>query len=180
MDFKEFVKTINGHTKAFYQNDIDQINENSKIINWFLGLAGGGLLFSFNKYDEANGENIQLITFQAALFVLTIIIGILHRYLTKVYKNRAVTIMRMFDFLAIEFKLVEGNEMENDLEDPDEKMDNIFNRYVNGGYFEDDDKKNFNKLYKKQRTNYNINLGMSIFSVLLVLAQFAFFFVVVI
>ena len=137
MKIDAFLDKINTHTKAIYENEINQVSENGSIINWLLGLAGGALLFSFDKYDSIKSEDVWIISIQAMVFVLIIIVGFLHRIKTKEFRSDTIAMIRMFDFLKIEFELL-PDEIESDLEN--EKLITVFDNYLNGEYFDEEDK----------------------------------------
>lgn len=177
MEIKEFLDHINNHTKAIYENEIEQVKENGTIINWLLGLAGGALLFSFNKYDSVNEENIPIIIFQAAVFVAIILVGFLHRVKTKTFRDNTTSMIRMFGFLKIEFQLV-PDELENELEN--ERLITVFDNYINGEYFDEEDKDIFEDLSKRQRRNYTLTKVLTTLSIVLMVVQFACFFYLIV
>ena len=146
MEIQEFIESVNNHTKEIFKNEIIEVNENGQIINWLLGLAGGALLFSLNRYSSAEPDNSLLIKIQIAFFALIIIVGFFHRIFTKSFRSFTVSMIRMFDFLAIEFKL-EPDEIQSDIEDG--HFDSICERYLEGEYFIDEDDKTFTDLRKK-------------------------------
>ena len=176
MDINEFLGRINSHTKAIYENEIEGVAENGKIVNWLLGLAGGALLFSFNKYATIDSQNLYLIITQACIFITIIITGFLHRIVTKSFRSYTISIIRMFEFLRIEFELV-PDEIESELKN--EKLDKVFHNYLNGEYFDEQDSIIFENLGKKQIRSYRLTIGLAIFSVMLMLMQFGCFFVMV-
>jgi hypothetical protein len=106
MQTNDFLDRMHAHTKAIYENGIEQVTENGKITNWLLGLAGGALLLSFNKYDTIENKNITFIIVQALIFIATIFAGYLHRIKTKAYRDYTISIIRMFEFLKIEFEAI--------------------------------------------------------------------------
>lgn len=176
MDIENFLDKINTHTKAIYENEINQVSENSSITNWLLGLAGGALLFSFNKYDAIGKDNISIIVFQSVIFIATIVVGFLHRLRTNIYRNQTISIIRMFDFLKIEFDLI-PDEIEDDLES--EGLITVFDNYLNGEYFDDEDKETFEILSNDQIKSYKKLKLLTGLAVLLMILQFGCFFIII-
>ena len=176
MDEKEFLEKINSHTIAIYKNEINQVNEKSIIINWLLGLASIGLLFSFNRYQSIDLNNIWLITSQFIIFIFIIIVGFLYRLKVKSFKENTISIIRMFDFLKLEFQLV-PDEIVNDLQDS--KLEKIFNDYLNGEYFQEKDEEYFLGALRKQNRDNLILKLLSIISIFLMILQFGCFFLMI-
>lgn len=174
MEIKEFIERINTHTKAIYENEIDEVLENGRILNWLMGLAGGALLFSFSEFDKIDPANLSLIIIQAVTFVLIIATGLLHRIFTKAHRSYTIAIIRMFDFLRIEFELL-PNDIEKELEE--EKLDVVFSNYLNGEYFDELDTATFEDLGKKQKRSHRLTITLAIFSILLMIVQFSCFFI---
>ena len=176
MKTQEFLQRLHTHTKSIFENEIDQVNENGRIMNWFLGLAGVALLFSFNKYSEINSDALTFVIIQAIVFVLIIVLGFLHRYFTKEFKSRTTSMIRMFDFLLIEFELV-PDDIINDLSN--ERFDSVFETYINGGYFQEKDEEIFAGISIKQIRAYRITLAISIISIILMMIEFGMFFLII-
>lgn len=176
MDIEEFLIKINDHTKAIYKNEIEQVNENGKIINWLLGLAGIALLFSFNKYDAIDSEKLWIILVQAVIFISIIIVGFLHRLKTKSFKDHTVTIIRMFDFLKIEFELI-PDEIVSSIET--EQLITVFDNYLNGEFFEDESKETFERISNKQAESYSATRILTSISIVLMVLQFGCFFIMI-
>jgi hypothetical protein len=176
METNDFLDRIHIHTKAIYENEIEQVTENGKITNWLLGLAGGALLFSFSKYDVIENKNITVIIVQALIFIATIFAGYLHRTKTKAYRDYTISIIRMFEFLKIEFEAI-PDELENDLEN--EKLITVFDNYLNGEYFDEDDTEIFENLCKDQINSYKMTKFLTSLSIILMLLQFACFFIII-
>ena len=150
MDINEFLEKINTHTKAIYENEIVQVSENGKTINWLLGLAGGALLFSFNKIDDVKEESIPIVYVQALIFIATIVVGFFHRTITQAFRDHTISIIRMFDFLKIGFELI-PDEIESELEN--ETLITVFDNYLNGEYFNEEDKETFDRISKNKMNN---------------------------
>ncbi|MGE4289922.1 MAG: hypothetical protein AB7E36_14650 [Salinivirgaceae bacterium] len=176
MDFDAFLNKLHNHSKAIYENAMDEATENGRIINWLVGLAGGGLIFSFNQYHNIAPDNKFLVVFQFFVFVLIIVAGFLHKWSTSRFRSETTAIIRMMDFLSIEFALVPDDlisEIEN------EKLDDVFFNYLNGTYFQDEDEQNFKELIRKQTLYKRLSMVLTVGIVLLMLLQFSFFFVAV-
>ena len=176
MEIDAFLEKINKHTKAIYENEIKQVSENGSIINWLLGLAGGALIFSFNKYDAIKSEDAWIISIQAIVFVLIITVGFLHRIKIKEFRDKTIAMIRMFDFLQIEFELL-PDEIESDLED--ERLLTVFDKYLNGDYFEEIDKSVFDKISAGQKRKYKLTRLLTILSIILMVVQFGCFFALI-
>ncbi|RNC86857.1 MAG: hypothetical protein ED556_05390 [Winogradskyella sp.] len=176
MNVIDFLDKINTHTKAIYENEIEQVNDNGKIINWLLGLAGGALIFSFNKYSEIDSSDFPIIMTQALLFFTIILVGYLHRVKTKVFKDHTIALIRMFDFLKIEFELV-PDEIENELKT--EKLDTIFDNYLNGEYIAEEEKEAFEKISNDQSSSYKATKFLTITSIILLVLEFGCFFAII-
>ena len=176
MEIKEFLKRINTHTKAIYENERELALENGNIVNWLLGLASGALLFSFNKYNTISTDNFSIMTIQACIFVIIIVVGFLHRNKTKAFRSNTISMIRMFDFLAMEFELV-PNEIENELKN--EKIANIFDKYLNGYYFTENDMILFEEISRKQSLCNKAIKVLTILSIVLMLIQFGCFFAII-
>ena len=174
MKIEEFLSKINNHTKAIYENEIEQVNENGRIINWLLGLAGLALLFSFNKYDSIGSEKFWIVLLQSLIFMSIIIVGFLHRLKTKSFRDHTIKIITMFSFLNIEFELI-PDDIENDLET--EELRKVFYDYLDGKYFEDDDLETFDSLSKSQIKSYTSTRNLTTISIVLMVLQFGCFFI---
>jgi hypothetical protein len=176
MDFDAFLEKLHNHSRAIYENAMDEATENGRIINWLVGLAGGGLIFSFNQYPSIAPENKFLVVFQFFVFVAIIAAGFLHKWATGHFRSETTAIIRMMDFLSIEFGLVPDDlisEIEN------EKIDDVFFNYLNGTYFQDEDEQTFKELMQKQNSFKKLCSVLTVAIVLLMLLQFSFFFVAV-
>lgn len=173
MQIKDFLNKINIHSKAIYQNEINQVYENGKIINWLLGLAGGALLFSFNRYENIEKDDIPIVIVQSLVFITIISVGFTHRIKTKSFKDNTVKMIRMLDFLKIEFEII-PDEIENDLEA--DGIYPVFDKYLNGKYFEEEDRIIFDKISAKQIRGYKTTRVLTILAILLMILQFGFFF----
>ena len=173
MNINDFLDKINTHTKAIYENEIVQVSENGKIINWLLGLAGGALLFSFNKIDDVNVKSISIVYIQATIFMATIVVGFFHRTVTKAFRDHTISIIRMFDFLKIAFELI-PDEIESELEN--ETLITVFDNYLNGEYFDEDDKETFYKISKNQISSYRMTVFLTTLSIILMILQYGCFF----
>lgn len=176
MDFDAFLNKLHNHSRAIYENAMDEATENGRIVNWLVGLAGGGLIFSFNQYHNIAPENTFLVVFQFFVFVLIIAAGFWHKWSTSRFRSETTAIIRMMDFLSIEFALVPDDlisEIEN------EKLDDVFFNYLNGTYFQDEDEQNFKELIQKQTLYKRLTTALTVGIVLLMLLQFSFFFVAV-
>ncbi|MBN2350014.1 MAG: hypothetical protein JXJ22_14335 [Bacteroidales bacterium] len=177
MDIQDYLKEINTHTIKIYENEISQVKENNAISNWLVGLSGGGLLFSFNSYSKINDEDLTIIIIQGGVFLLIILFGLLHRMYTKSFCNYTTSIIRMFDFLHIELKH-QPDEFTQETES--EKLLTVYDKYINGDYFYDEDLATFDTLCIKQIKRYKITIVLSICILLLLLVEFGFFFVLVV
>jgi hypothetical protein len=173
---REFLSRIHTHTKSIYQNEIVEVTENGKIMNWFLGLAGVALLFSFNQYNSLPEEHLGMLLAQALVFILIIVVGLLHRVYTKKFRSHTTAIIRMFDFLLIEFELV-PDEITSALKD--ERFGDVFDNYINGVYFGEEDEPVFEQLVARQRFTYRLTNVLALLSILLMIIQFGLFFLLV-
>lgn len=176
MKTQEFLNRLHTHTRSIYENEIDQVTENGRIMNWFLGLAGVALLFSFNQYSEIEPDVLPITITQAIVFVLIIILGFLHRYFTKEFKSHTTSMIRMFDFLLIEFELV-PDEITDALSN--DRFDDVFIEYINGGFFQERDEEIFSDISMRQIRAYRTTLAISIISILLMVIQFGLFFLII-
>jgi hypothetical protein len=173
MEFSQLLSRLNAHTVAIYENEIEEVSENGRIVNWFLGLAGGALLFSFSQLEADKTIDFWIILFQAIVFVLVILTGLAHRFFTKSFRSYTVAMIRMFDLLSIEFELI-PEDLKEDLENG--RIIAVFGDYLNGEYFDESDRDLFDKMGKKQIRSYGITRGLTVFAILLVIAQFGSFF----
>ena len=88
MEMNDFLDRVNIHTKAIYENEIEQVKENGRNVYWLLGLASGALLFSLNKYGSIDSDNTALIFIQAIVFIAIIMGGYMHRIKTKAFNQQ--------------------------------------------------------------------------------------------
>ena len=84
--------------------------------------------------------------------------------------------IRMFDFLLIEFELI-PDEIVNDLSN--ERFITVFRSYLNGEYFQEKDEEIFADISRKQIRAYRITLAISVVSILLMMVQFGMFFLII-
>lgn len=173
MEIREFIEKVNEHTKSIYENEIEEVLENGRILNWLMGLTGGALIFSFNGTKEIQPPELYLVIIQAITFICIIVTGFLHRLITKSFRSYTIAIIRMFDFLRIEFEIL-PHDIEKELED--EKLDVIFSNYLNGEYFDEVDTPVFEDLGKKQLRSYKTTIALAIIAAILMIIQFGCFF----
>jgi len=176
MNISEFIKTLNSHSKGIYESGITQMTENNKTVNWLLGLSGGALIFSFNKYGSINESNLKLILLQATTFILIILVGFLYRYTASKFKEYSNSILKMFDFLRIELELV-SDFIEKEVKN--EKLDAIFSNYLNGDYFQESDQVTFYNISTKQTRSKKQTFYLSIIAAILMLVEFSCFFIII-
>lgn len=173
MDHSKIIDKINDQAKGYYSSSIDDTLEDSKTTNWLLGLAGGALLFSFNKVDHIIISESPFIIVQALTFVGIIITGFIYRTAVKNFKKDTASIIRLFDFLRFEFDLV-PDELINDLEN--EHFDQVYSDYVNGRYFIDGGADRFDYLVHKRDRHYSQYRRLSVLAIILMVVQFGCFF----
>lgn len=174
MNTEKFLEKINDQAKAYYSSTIDSSIEEGKNLNWLLGLAGGALIFSFNKYDQIDPSEAPLILIQEIIFILIISVGYIHRVAIKKFKDDTLSIMRMLDFLKLEFNLV-PDEIEDDLENG--YFDQIYSDYMDGEYFIEESSDRFEQLMHFRNKNYKRYNVLTVISILLIIIQFGCFFI---
>ena len=174
MDTDFFLEKINNQAKDYYSSTIDTSIEESKNLNWLLGLAGGALIFSFNNHDKVVISENPLILIQSIIFVLIIVIGYAHREAIKRFKNDTLAVIRMLDFLKFEFQLV-PNEIEYDIEHG--FFDEIYLDYMDGEYFQEESSEKFELLMHSRYRNFRIYGTLRIISILLIIMQFSCYFI---
>ena len=176
MDVNDLIEKLSTHTIKIYKSEISQMAENNKTVIWLLGLASAGLLFSFNKYSAIGNENRNIIIFQALIFILIIVVGFIYRRVSNKFTEHTISIIRMFDFLRIGLELV-PNLIENEIET--EKLDAIFENYLNGEYFQEEDQKNFETISMKQTNCSRLITILTTISIILMILVFSCFFLII-
>ena len=175
MDSSKIIDKINDQAKKHYASAIDECVEDSKNVNWLLGLAGAALLFSFNKFDgiDLSKTPFVLIMVQAFTFVAIIVTGFIYRTTIKNFKRDTAKVMRMLDFLRFEFDLV-PDEIVSDLENG--KFDKVYDDYVQGVYFIDDGADQFDLAIESKERNFKLYKRLTILAIALMCVQFGCFF----
>lgn len=176
MEISDFLETINAHTKSIYVNEIVQVAESGQITNWLLGLAGGALIFGFNKYSSIEDKDLPIVTIQAILFTAIVAVGYLHRLKTKAFRDHTTYLIRMFDFLKIEFDLI-PNEIVEELKD--EKLNVIFDNYLNGEYIAEDLKEEFAQISADQGQSYIATKVLTTTAIVLLVLEFGCYFALI-
>lgn len=176
MDVATLIDKLNTHSTEIYRAEITQMAENNKTVNWLLGLAGAGLIFSFDKFSDIIDGNRAIIVFQASIFLAIIILGFFYRKVSNSFMKTTTSIIRMFDFLKIEFEII-PDLIEKECET--EKLDTIFNKYLNGEYFQEKDQTVFESICAQQAKYNTLISQFTIASIILMIFEFACFFIIV-
>lgn len=173
IDSSRIIDKINDQAKMYYSSSIDDCLEDSKTVNWLLGLAGVALLFSFNKYESIHLSESPLTLVQSITFVAIIITGFIYRTTIKNFKRDTASVIRMFDFLRFEFDLV-PDEIESDLENG--HFNKVYDDYVDGEYFIEDSADRFDDLMRSRDKHFIRYKRLTILSIVLMCVQFGCFF----
>lgn len=176
MEIKDLIEKLNTHSIEIYKAEIAQMVENNKTVNWLLGLASAGLLFSFNNYTSIIKANSNILIFQAIIFLLIILVGYLYRRNSNKFMEHTISIIRMFDFLRIEFDL-EPDFIEKECET--EKLDTIFSNYLNGEYFQNKDQTIFEGISDNQSKSSKLISTLTFLAIALMIIEFGCFFLLV-